>query len=49
MRFFSTLYSSLRRGARAVFQFYPENDDQISMILSSAMSCGFTGGMVIDY
>ncbi|PVU98875.1 hypothetical protein BB559_001207 [Furculomyces boomerangus] len=48
-RFFSTLYSALRRGARAVFQFYPENDDQVQMILSTAMKCGFTGGLVIDF
>ncbi|CAG8452015.1 11296_t:CDS:2 [Paraglomus brasilianum] len=48
-RFFSTLYSCLRRGARAVFQFYPENDDQCELIMNTAMRCGFEGGMVIDY
>ena len=48
-RFFSTLYTALTRGGRAVFQFYPENSDQIEMIVSSAMRCGFTGGLVVDY
>ncbi|KAI9287525.1 S-adenosyl-L-methionine-dependent methyltransferase [Umbelopsis sp. AD052] len=48
-RFFSTLYSSLRRGARAVFQFYPENDDQIQMLTDTASKCGFEGGLLIDY
>jgi len=48
-RFFSTLYSSLRRGARAIFQFYPENDDQVQMIMGCAVRCGFEGGLVIDY
>ncbi|KAF9158049.1 hypothetical protein DFQ27_005894 [Actinomortierella ambigua] len=48
-RFFSTLYSSLRRGARAIFQFYPENDDQIQLIMGVAVRCGFEGGLVVDY
>ncbi|KAI8819576.1 S-adenosyl-L-methionine-dependent methyltransferase [Fimicolochytrium jonesii] len=47
--FFSSLYSSLARGARAVFQFYPENPAQIEMIISSAMKAGFTGGLVVDF
>ncbi|KZO97815.1 S-adenosyl-L-methionine-dependent methyltransferase [Calocera viscosa TUFC12733] len=48
-RFFSTLYASLTRGARAVLQFYPQNDDQVTMITSTAMRCGFEGGLVVDY
>ncbi|KAJ1952066.1 18S rRNA (guanine1575-N7)-methyltransferase [Linderina pennispora] len=48
-RFFSTLFMALQRGARAVFQFYPENDKQVDMIMSTAMKCGFTGGLVVDY
>ncbi|KAK9680557.1 18S rRNA (guanine1575-N7)-methyltransferase, variant 2 [Basidiobolus ranarum] len=48
-RFFSTLFMALKRGARAVFQFYPENDDQIDMIMNAAMKSGFTGGLVIDF
>ncbi|XP_072524896.1 18S rRNA (guanine-N(7))-methyltransferase [Salminus brasiliensis] len=47
--FFSSLYSSLQRGARAVFQIYPENSEQLELITSQAMRAGFTGGMVVDY
>ncbi|KAG7270277.1 hypothetical protein CRUP_037501 [Coryphaenoides rupestris] len=47
--FFSTLYSSLSRGARAIFQFYPENSEQLELITSQAMRAGFSGGMVVDY
>lgn len=49
LRFFTTLYSSLARGARAVFQFYPENADQVEMIVNSAMRAGFAGGLVVDF
>jgi len=48
-KFFSSLYASLSRGARAVFQFYPENSAQIEMITSQAMKAGFTGGILVDY
>ncbi|CDH49101.1 williams-beuren syndrome critical region protein22 [Lichtheimia corymbifera JMRC:FSU:9682] len=48
-RFFSTLYASLNKGARAIFQFYPENDDQIQLITDVAHRCGFEGGLLIDY
>jgi 18S rRNA (guanine1575-N7)-methyltransferase len=48
-RFFSTLYASLSNGARAIFQFYPENDHQIDLITSSAHQAGFSGGLVVDY
>ncbi|KAI8975356.1 S-adenosyl-L-methionine-dependent methyltransferase [Mycotypha africana] len=48
-RFFSTLYASLTKGARAVFQFYPENDDQIELIIDVATRCGFEGGLLVDY
>uniref|UniRef100_A0A3B4BXN7 18S rRNA (guanine-N(7))-methyltransferase n=1 Tax=Pygocentrus nattereri TaxID=42514 RepID=A0A3B4BXN7_PYGNA len=47
--FFSSLYSSLARGARAVFQIYPENSEQLELITAQAMRAGFTGGMVVDY
>jgi len=47
--FFSTLYASLSRGSRAVFQFYPESSDQVELITSQAMRAGFTGGVLIDY
>ena len=46
---FQTLFNCLRRGARAVFQFYPENAKQINMISQAAMKCGFGGGMVVDF
>jgi len=48
-QFFSTLYASLSRGSKAVFQFYPENSSQIELITSMSMKAGFTGGMVVDY
>uniref|UniRef100_A0A3B4V825 18S rRNA (guanine-N(7))-methyltransferase n=1 Tax=Seriola dumerili TaxID=41447 RepID=A0A3B4V825_SERDU len=47
--FFTTLYSSLSRGSRAVFQLYPENSEQLELITSQAMRAGFSGGMVVDY
>ena len=47
--FFRTLYSSLRRGARAVIQLYPETPQQMEMITNAAMTAGFTGGVVVDY
>ena len=49
LRFFETLYMCLRQGARAIFQFYPENPDQIELITSCAMRVGFTGGLVVDF
>lgn len=48
-KFFSTLYSCLARGARAVFQFYPENSSQIELITQQSMRAGFTGGLVVDF
>ncbi|XP_053959404.1 probable 18S rRNA (guanine-N(7))-methyltransferase [Anastrepha ludens] len=48
-KFFSTLFSCLTRTARAVFQFYPENADQIEMVTTQAMKAGFYGGLVVDY
>uniref|UniRef100_A0AAX7UM94 18S rRNA (guanine-N(7))-methyltransferase n=1 Tax=Astatotilapia calliptera TaxID=8154 RepID=A0AAX7UM94_ASTCA len=47
--FFSTLYSCLSRGSRAVFQLYPENSEQLELITTQAMKAGFSGGMVVDY
>ena len=48
-RFFSTLYTALVRGARAVFQFYPENESQSEMIMAQAVRAGFSGGLVVDF
>lgn len=36
-RLFNTLFGCLARGARAVFQFYPETSTQIDLILGCAM------------
>lgn len=47
-RFFTSLYSSLKRGAKAVFQFYPESEQSLQMIMGSATKCGFGGGVIVD-
>jgi 18S rRNA (guanine1575-N7)-methyltransferase len=48
-RFFSSLYQVLRRGARAVLQFYPETAEQAILISECAAKVGFAGGVVVDY
>lgn len=48
LRFFNTLYASLRRGGKFVAQFYPLNDKQTESILDAAKVAGFGGGLVID-
>ena len=47
--FFTQLYRCLKRGAKAVLQFYPECPKQAEMITSAALSVGFSGGLVVDY
>ncbi|XP_057492616.1 18S rRNA (guanine-N(7))-methyltransferase RID2-like isoform X4 [Actinidia eriantha] len=47
--FFGSLYRCLARGARAVFQVYPESLAQRELILGFAMRAGFAGGVVVDY
>lgn len=47
-RFFGGLYASLRRGGRAVCQFYPKNDQQKSMISQAAIRAGFGAGLLED-
>lgn len=47
-RFFQTLYSSLRTGGKACFQFYPESDAALDMIMGVVKRCGFGGGVVVD-
>lgn len=47
--FFATLYASLRKSARAVLQFYPENAAQMELLTASAMRAGFSGGLLVDY
>lgn len=48
-RLFVTLHSALTRSARAIFQFYPSNPEQIDLALSCASKAGFSGGVVVDY
>lgn len=48
-KLFMSLFASLARGSRAVFQFYPENDAQVELVVSQAMRAGFTGGLVVDF
>jgi len=48
-QFFTTLYGVLNNGSRAVFQFYPSDENQMSLITSQARRAGFNGGVVIDY
>jgi 18S rRNA (guanine1575-N7)-methyltransferase len=48
-RFFTSLYMSLKQGARAVLQLYPETPEQMQEISTCAMRCGFSGGLVIDF
>lgn len=47
-RFFDGLYASLRRGGRAVCQFYPKNDAQRGMISGAAIKAGFGAGILED-
>lgn len=47
-RFFDGLYACLRRGGRAVCQFYPKNDAQRSMINAAAVRAGFGAGVLED-
>lgn len=48
-QFFSSLYACLCRGSKAVFQFYPENPQQMELVTAQAMRAGFTGGIVVDF
>ncbi|KAF2134310.1 williams Beuren syndrome chromosome region 22 protein-like protein [Dothidotthia symphoricarpi CBS 119687] len=47
-RFFNQLYASLRRGGRAVCQFYPKNDQQKKMVSQAAVKAGFGAGLLED-
>ena len=47
-RFFNGLYASLRRGGRAVCQFYPKNDDQKKIVSQAAVKAGFGAGLLED-
>ncbi|KAL8824409.1 MAG: hypothetical protein Q9191_005077 [Dirinaria sp. TL-2023a] len=47
-RFFSGLYAALKRGGRAVCQFYPKNELQRKMISEAAVRAGFNAGILED-
>ena len=47
-RFFSGLYQSLRRGGKAVCQFYPKNEAQRTMVSAAAIKAGFGAGLLED-
>ncbi|KAG8623449.1 hypothetical protein KVT40_008425 [Elsinoe batatas] len=47
-RFFEGLYSALKRGARAVCQFYPKDLAQREMISRAAIKAGFGAGILED-
>ncbi|KAF8449830.1 S-adenosyl-L-methionine-dependent methyltransferase [Terfezia claveryi] len=47
-RFFDGLYASLKRGGKAVCQFYPKNDAQKTMICAAATKAGFGAGLLED-
>lgn len=48
-RFFATLHTALKRGGKAVLQFYPETEGQSATVMAEAKRAGFGGGIVIDY
>jgi len=47
-RFFNGLYASLKRGGRAVCQFYPKNEAQRTTISAAAIKAGFGAGILED-
>ena len=47
-RFFNGLYASLRRGGKAVCQFYPKNEAQRNMVSAAAIKAGFGAGLLED-
>lgn len=47
-RFFAGLYASLKRGGRAVCQFYPKDDRQRTMVCQAAIKAGFGAGLLVD-
>ncbi|EEQ41710.1 putative 18S rRNA (guanine(1575)-N(7))-methyltransferase [Clavispora lusitaniae] len=48
LRFFNSLYASMKRGGKFVAQFYPMNDTQTQTMLEAAKIAGFAGGLIID-
>ena len=47
-RFFNGLYAALRRGGKAVCQFYPKNAAQRDIISGAALKAGFGAGILED-
>lgn len=47
-RFFEGLYASLKRGGRAVCQFYPKDDRQKKLVAQAAIKAGFGAGLLED-
>lgn len=47
-KFFDGLYASLKRGGKAVCQFYPKNEAQKTMICGAATKAGFGAGLLED-
>ena len=47
-RFFNGLYASLRRGGKAVCQFYPKNEAQRNIVSTAAIKAGFGAGLLED-
>lgn len=47
-RFFDGLYAALKRGGKAVCQFYPKNIQQRAMISNAAIKAGFGAGILED-
>ena len=46
---FNSLFKCLKRGARAIFQLYPNDSKQLQLISECAMKAGFVFSIVIDY
>jgi 18S rRNA (guanine1575-N7)-methyltransferase len=47
-RFFESLYGCLKRGGRAVCQFYPRDERQRKMVADAAIKAGFGAGLLED-
>lgn len=47
-RFFESLYFCLKRGGKAVCQFYPRNERERNMVGAAARRAGFGAGFLVD-
>lgn len=47
-RFFEALYACLKRGGKAVLQFYPRNQKERDMVGTAARRAGFGAGFLVD-